>query len=1370
LQGGSFLSVDTPRNLPNQSVDELEKKIMNLQRSTRTMLPFFTRIHNWLRMHSQWYYNWHLKSNASKIHKTVAIAYAIGMLLTFINFTLYYSVQTVQAAAVTWDGGGTDGTCGGNAGDGNKWSCAANWSGDVLPTSADAVTFNSTSTKDATVDASFAGVITSLNIASGYTGTITLARSLQTTSTFTQAAGTFTAGSQTLDVDSTFSLTAGTFNASSNTMTFAANFSITGTPTFNHNSGMITFDGASGTLTCTGATFNLVTFNHSSTKTISSTCALPLGASPTLAGAGSITNNGTLSGTGTLTKTSGTLTMNTGATLSGFNDLNTSSFTNAGATTDLSSYSTFVTSGTVSISTGSLTLPNGADLNGNLTISGGTFNAPSGTMTLAGILTVSGSPTFNANGGTFTFDSTTSRTHSCGNITFNLVNFNNAAFTVFSSNCTIPLGNNPSIEAGRNLSVAGLLTGTGTLTTAGTLAFTAGAGLSGFDGLVVGSTFTVGGASLDLGAYTTVDFNNSFNLTSGSFTAPSGTMTLANSITYTAGTFNHNNGLAILDGGGGGTINCGAMAFNRVQFNHSASAKVISAGCTLPLGADPTITGTVTLSGTLSGTGTLTQDNNNLTVSTGGALSGFTGFSKGNTGNLIIAGADLDFSAYTTATFNAFTLTTGSFIAPAGTMSTNGTFTVNGGTFNANGGTVALIGSGTATCTGGVTFNKVAITHTVNTRTFVNCTVPLGTDPASIYQTSLTNSTLTGSGTLTHYGSMSLGSDSHITGFSNFVSNSTFTVAGADIDFGNFQSVDLNSTFNLTAGTFKAPATGSFTVGATMTITGGTFDHNNGVVLFDGGGSAISCNNATFNRVDVESSGTKTFNPDCTMPFGSNPVIRGGISLKGHITGSGRLISDSGGFTIADGGSISGLNAITTNGVFQINGGTADFGSYDNMDINGDLVLAGGTFIAPKTLSVSGNFTRTSGVFVHNNGSVDLDGNNQTIIGSNSFYNLSKAPQGAAVLTITGDTIQTVKGSLVLTGKASDRRLRLLSSTTGSRWQIDAQGARNIRNVEIRDGFAINSRKINVTSGSLNSGNNSGWNWYVPSLTNLGPANLIDGSTGASSQPALTFTSTDQDAGDTSAYMIQIDDSNDFSSVVTEYSSATLSGGSKSFTVGQDAGSGSYTTGSSGQKLSDGSYYWRVKGTDNNGAVSDWVYANTIGPSFTVGSKTTNTAAPVTTTGTSEASNGSGETATTGGTSTTAQPTEQIKVDVAIKVLDDDQKPVVGAQVTLHSEPRYATTDDKGVANFKDVPTGSHRVVIAYNGKVGEKEIVVSGTAENNVAIAASPIPVDLTIQLKDTKPVTPISFYVMTIIGSLIAIILLVTLLIIHRRRHHES
>ena len=92
--------------------------------------------------------------------------------------------------------------------------------------------------------------------------------------------------------------------------------------------------------------------------------------------------------------------------------------------------------------------------------------------------------------------------------------------------------------------------------------------------------------------------------------------------------------------------------------------------------------------------------------------------------------------------------------------------------------------------------------------------------------------------------------------------------------------------------------------------------------------------------------------------------------------------------------------------------------------------------------------------------------------------------------------------------------------------------------------------------------------------------------------PTLTFTLSDPDVSDTVKYQIQIDDSSDFSSAIVDYTSALASQGSTSFTVGQSAGSGTYTTGSSGQTLSDGSYYWRVKAIDDDSAESSYSTAN----------------------------------------------------------------------------------------------------------------------------------------------------------------------------------
>jgi len=69
----------------------------------------------------------------------------------------------LRAATIYWNGAGAN----------NNWSTAANWSGSTLPTAADAVVFNTTSTKNATVDATVK--LSAIRITTGYTGTISLA-------------------------------------------------------------------------------------------------------------------------------------------------------------------------------------------------------------------------------------------------------------------------------------------------------------------------------------------------------------------------------------------------------------------------------------------------------------------------------------------------------------------------------------------------------------------------------------------------------------------------------------------------------------------------------------------------------------------------------------------------------------------------------------------------------------------------------------------------------------------------------------------------------------------------------------------------------------------------------------------------------------------------------------------------------------------------------------------------------------------------------------------------------------------------------------------------------------------------------------------
>lgn len=220
---------------------------------------------------------------------------------------------------------------------------------------------------------------------------------------------------------------------------------------------------------------------------------------------------------------------------------------------------------------------------------------------------------------------------------------------------------------------------------------------------------------------------------------------------------------------------------------------------------------------------------------------------------------------------------------------------------------------------------------------------------------------------------------------------------------------------------------------------------------------------------------------------------------------------------------------------------------------------------------------------------------------------ISAAGQSASVLLAqsagSGGSIWITSGSISGSGTYT------VAGGTGS--QQGAGGGGGRMNVSFSSG-ASTTATFDVSGGAggeFSGGSGAGQagsflsvllNQSPSTPSSLGPTALVNGSTTGTNTPTFSFTLSDPDVADTVKYRIQIDNSSDFSSPVVDYTSALAAQGARTFQVGQVSGSGSYSVGSSGQTLSDGSYYWRVKTVDANAVESSYTTANSGAIAFIV--------------------------------------------------------------------------------------------------------------------------------------------------------------------------
>ncbi len=86
------------------NIQELDKKLIRIQRSTKALMPWASKLHNFLRMHFRWYYRWHINPIARTSH-WVFLFFSLVVFSLFTAVLISNPQQHLKAASLTktWD-------------------------------------------------------------------------------------------------------------------------------------------------------------------------------------------------------------------------------------------------------------------------------------------------------------------------------------------------------------------------------------------------------------------------------------------------------------------------------------------------------------------------------------------------------------------------------------------------------------------------------------------------------------------------------------------------------------------------------------------------------------------------------------------------------------------------------------------------------------------------------------------------------------------------------------------------------------------------------------------------------------------------------------------------------------------------------------------------------------------------------------------------------------------------------------------------------------------------------------------------------------------------------------------------------------------
>ncbi|MCP3681749.1 MAG: DUF11 domain-containing protein [bacterium] len=240
-----------------------------------------------------------------------------------------------------------------------------------------------------------------------------------------------------------------------------------------------------------------------------------------------------------------------------------------------------------------------------------------------------------------------------------------------------------------------------------------------------------------------------------------------------------------------------------------------------------------------------------------------------------------------------------------------------------------------------------------------------------------------------------------------------------------------------------------------ITVTAGnSFNLNDSTVSVEGDVEIVGTMEATTGTLNLDGdwSNTGTFNAgsDSTVNFnagaGTQTVTTGGTTAAktfrnvGH-TGAGAVVLNS-----------------------------------DEINIDGSFNNAAGTFeTSGLDMYVAGNWSNASN-FNHSNNDVYLDGTNQTIFGSTTFYRFYKEVTSAATLTFEAGEEQIVQKHVSIKGAVGE--ILNLRSTAGGSYTyltVQAGGTQSFAFLNVQDNHAGNGLTLYGGATSASNGHNVNW-------------------------------------------------------------------------------------------------------------------------------------------------------------------------------------------------------------------------------------------------------------------------------------------------------